>query len=141
MSATFPQMFDIDLVVKLCKSQCVQELPLHQSLECQKLNWRVCCVGLNRFYTRFVSCCCRSRSPKNTKSDTLFWAWQLQKSMFFDQWFFLHTKVAPSQYIYIYKYLYKAIKQKDTSIETIHTVKPPYSSFQEPSSLLTCFLE
>ena len=90
-SAIFPQISTIDLFVKFCKLQRIQELPIHQSLESPKLSWRVCCVGLYRFCTRIVSCCTRggSRSgrvkiPKEHQKwhIALFLAWQLQKAGF-----------------------------------------------------------
>ena len=47
--AICPQISAIDLLVKFWKLQRIQELPLHQSLECPKLNCRVWCVGPNQF--------------------------------------------------------------------------------------------
>ena len=73
MAAIFPHMSAIDLFVKCCKLQRLQELPLHQTWRVcwNAQSWRVCCVVLNQFCTRIVSCCtrCRSRSPKSARRD------------------------------------------------------------------------
>ena len=61
----------------------VTQLPLHQSLECPKLNWRVCCLGLNQQFSKSYCVLLHQvpgqdpqRVPKNAHCTAL--AWQLQ---------------------------------------------------------------